>query len=57
MKRGGKSEKKKGYEKKQKVKETAVSNEKRRMVKTSERNGENEKGGTKRGERKRGKKH
>ena len=56
MKKGGESEKKKGYEKKQKVKETAVSNEKRRMVKTSERNGENERGETKRGERKRGKK-
>ena len=53
MKRGGKSEKKKGYEKKQNVKETAVSNEKRRMVKTSERKGENEKGETKIGERKR----
>ena len=57
MKKVGESEKKKGYETKQKDKETAVSNEKRRMVKTSERNGKNEKGETKRGERKRGKKH
>ena len=57
MKKGGESETKKGYETKQKDKETAVSNEKRRMVKTSERNGKNEKGETKRGERKRGKKH
>ena len=57
MTKGGESEKKKGYETKQKDKVTAVSNEKRRMVKTSERNTENEKGKTKRGERKRGKKH
>ena len=57
MKKGGESEKKKGYETKQKDKETAVSNEKRRMVKTSERNGENEGGETKRVGRKRNKKH
>ena len=57
MKKGGESEKKKGYEKKPKDKETAVSKGKRRMVKTSERKGENERGETKEGRVKEEKKH